>query len=92
KTEENLKSEDKKQLLLYQIVTQRVLGLKLEKLTYNYLQDGSTVSFLRSEKELVKLETEVEETIAAIKKGDFGAKPGMHCTFCDFASICEFRS
>ncbi|MBI4457384.1 ATP-dependent helicase, partial [Candidatus Uhrbacteria bacterium] len=92
KTDETLKSDDKKQLLLYQIVAERVLGLKLEKLTYHYLEDGSTVSFLGVEKELGKVEAEVEETIAAIKKGDFTAKPGMHCGFCDFASICEARA
>jgi DNA helicase-2/ATP-dependent DNA helicase PcrA len=88
----SLKSEDKKQLLLYQIVVSRLFGLAPERLTYWYLEDGSTVSFLGAEKDVVKLEEEMEKQIERIREGNFEPKPGLHCQFCDFAAICEARA
>ncbi len=92
KDEDSLKGDDKKQLLLYQIAVGRLFGMKPARLTYHYLEDGSTVSFLGAEEDLGKFEEETEKTIARINGGDFSPKPGGHCKFCDFASICEFRA
>lgn len=92
KDADSLKGEDKKQLLLYQIVVSRLFGLEPARLTYWYLEDNSTVSFFGTEKEIGKFEQEMESAVTEIRKGDFPAKPGMHCQFCDFASICESRA
>lgn len=92
KLEEDLKLEDKKQLLLYQIAVERLFGKKPQRLTFEYLQDGSSVNFLGTEKQLAKVEAEAEETIAAITARDFGPTPGRHCKNCDFREICEFRA
>ncbi|MEY4723426.1 MAG: hypothetical protein RLZZ324_939 [Candidatus Parcubacteria bacterium] len=92
KTEDDLELDDKKQLLLYQIVTQRLLGKEPKKLTFEYLQDGTSVSFLGTEKQLAKLETQVEETFANITARKFEPTPGRQCKYCDFREICEFRA
>jgi len=90
KEEGKLSSDDKKQLLLYQLAATRGLGLDVAGLTYQYLEDGSKVSFLGTEKELVKFEEDIASSIEAISNADFLPNPGMHCKFCDFANICEY--
>jgi len=91
KADGKIDSEDKKQLLLYQLAAGRLLGLKPAKLTYLYLEDGAAVSFVGTEAELSKFEQGLEDQIDKIKTGDFTATSGWHCSFCDFADICEFR-
>ncbi len=89
---EKLSSDDKRQLLLYQLAAGRVLGLKPSKLTFQYLKDDTQQSFIGKEKDLVKLEENIEETVGEIVGGNFKATPSKHnCRYCDFADICEFR-
>ncbi|HTM68195.1 MAG TPA: ATP-dependent DNA helicase [Candidatus Binatia bacterium] len=92
KTEDDLDADAKRQLLLYQIAVGRLFGLVPVKLTYHYLKDGTTVSFLGTEKQLAKLEGDAEATFAKIKAGEYAPTPGRHCKFCDFREICEFRA
>ncbi len=91
KTEDDLDSDAKRQLLIYQIAVSRLFGLTPMKLTYHYLKDGTTASFIGNEKQLTKLEAGIEETFGRIKSGNFAPTPGRHCKFCDFREICEFR-
>jgi RecB family exonuclease len=92
KTEDSLDADGKKQLQLYQIAVTRLFGLVPVKLTYHYLENGTKVSFLGTEKQLGKLEAEAEAAFSRIKAGDFAPTPGRHCGFCDFKEICEFRA
>ena len=91
KGETKVKPEDKRQLMLYQIAAGRLLGLKPGRLTYEYLEDGTKVSFLAKDDELVSFEEDVSAEIDRIRGGDYTPTPGRHCDFCDFADICEFR-
>ena len=91
KTDKTMKPEDREQLYLYQMAAIDVLGLKPKKLTYHYLEDNSSVSFLGSDDQLEKLRNEIIERAQAIRTSQFEATPGFHCRFCDFADICEFR-
>ncbi len=84
--------ENKIQLLLYQIVAEESLGLKPAELGYYYLGEGEIVSFLGDEKEKDDLKIKITEQVEQIKTSDFSAKPGWHCQFCDFKSICEFAN
>jgi len=86
------KNVDKDQLLIYQLAAKEVFGWDVEKLTYYYLDNNSTVSFLGSDKELEKIKEKIIGLIEAIMKGDFAATPGQFvCQYCDFKEICEFR-
>ena len=80
----------RRQLILYQLFLEEFLGREIARLSYYYLENGSVVSFEATEKEKEKLRQEIGEEIAAIKKGQFPAKPGEMCKFCDFKGICEF--
>ncbi|MEK7123147.1 MAG: ATP-dependent DNA helicase, partial [Patescibacteria group bacterium] len=88
---DKLTAEDKEQLLYYHIASQEVFGEKPSKLTYYYLDDGTTRSFIGSDDDLEKLKTRAAEMIARITKSDFAPKPGWNCKFCDFREICEYR-
>jgi len=87
---DKLTSEDKEQLLIYQIAAEEIFNLKLKKLTYYYLKDNKTVSFLGSEKDKQNLKNKISSQIEKIKKSDFTATPGWQCKTCDFKDICEF--
>ena len=55
KTEDSMTKEDREQLYLYQIAAKEALGLEPKKLTFHYLEDNSSVSFVGSEIELERL-------------------------------------
>ncbi len=86
-----LEFKDKRQLILYQLFLEEFLGLKVSRLSYYYLENGEKFSFAATEKDITKLQLEVREEIAAIKKRNFAPTPSRMCGFCDFNSICEFR-
>jgi len=89
---EKLTKEDKRQLLLYQLAAGRVLGLKPAKLTFQYLKDGTSQTFIGTDDDLSALEDEVGETVGKIVAGEFPSNPGMQCRYCDFRGICEFKA
>ncbi|MCH8049362.1 UvrD-helicase domain-containing protein [Patescibacteria group bacterium] len=84
--------QDKRQLILYQLAAEQCFDppLKVKKLTYQYLEDNSLLSFEASKKEKEKLRSEILSTVASITSSDFKATPGFHCRYCDFKDICEF--
>jgi DNA helicase-2/ATP-dependent DNA helicase PcrA len=83
--------EDKMQLLIYQLAYEQIYGRRPTKLTYYYLDTLECVSFLGTQLELEEIKRTIIETIQNIQKGNFFAKPGFHCKFCDFYNICEYR-
>lgn len=87
-----LEWQDRRQLLLYAMAVEQCFDppINVKKLTYHYLEDNSFVSFEPKEKDKEKLEKEILDTVNAIKKSDFSAKPGFMCSYCDFKDICEF--
>ncbi|MFH1643403.1 MAG: UvrD-helicase domain-containing protein [Patescibacteria group bacterium] len=87
---EKLSPQDKQQLLLYQIATEEIFGLKPFKLTYYYLEQGQKVSFLGNAKDKEKEKENILKKIEEIKNSDFVATPGWQCNFCDFKYICNF--
>ena len=89
---EKLKPENKTQLIIYQIALKEVFGLNPQKLTFYYLDQGKTISFLASDKEIEKEKAKIVLIIEQIKNSDFKAKPGRYCLWCDFNSICEFKN
>lgn len=91
KTAKTISKEDKEQLLLYQLAVRDVLGLNPTRLTYHYLEDNSQVSFLGTGEQLLALQDSIVERVQDIRASKFDPTPGFHCSFCDFADICEFR-
>lgn len=92
KQQDKLTLADKKQLLIYQIAAEEILGLKPKRLTFHYLEDHSRVHFLGTPKQLDSVKEEILKLTKGIKESVFNATPGFHCKFCDFVDICEFRN
>lgn len=87
-----LSTDDRRQLLFYQIAAEDTLHFKPEKLTYYYLEKGERLSFVGKEADREKLKLRFLDNIAKIKKGEFDPAPSEHvCAFCDYKGICEFR-
>ncbi|MBI4252632.1 UvrD-helicase domain-containing protein [Candidatus Uhrbacteria bacterium] len=89
---DKLTREDKEQLLYYQIASQEVFGEHPSKLTYYYLDDGSTITFIGSDEDIQKLRSKAATIVGQIRESTFEATPGWHCRFCDFRDICEYRA
>ena len=91
KSKDKLTLEDKQQLLIYQIATEESLGLNPIQLTYYYLENCKTISFLSNEKEKQIFKQKLLELLNKIKNSDFKPTPSWNCRFCDFKDICEYK-
>ena len=97
KPKEKFVTDDKDQLLIYQIATEtlpkyRNLG-PTKKLTFYYLTNSTPLSFEGKPEDLDRLRDKVTSTVDRIRRGDFQATPSQFvCDHCEFKSICEFRA
>ena len=96
KGKEKLGTDDKQQLLIYQIAAQTLPEYKnigeVSKLTFYYLNDDLKQSFIGKEKDIEKLQEKLLDTMNKIKEGEFKATPGPFvCKYCESKEICEFR-
>ena len=89
------RSEDKAkkdvQLSVYALAAREVFDWNPAKLTLHFLQNNQSVSATRDDKQLNKVRATIQEAAADIRAGDFPAKPGFACKFCDYESICPAR-
>ena len=95
-SKEKLNSEDKDQLMIYQMAVEQTPVYKNigapEKLTYYYLEDNLQVSFLGEQAEMEALSQKLIELMERIERQDFQATPSEFvCSRCDFADICDWR-
>ena len=86
-----LAKEEKLQLMIYAVAAKKVLGLNPLKLTYYYLDDGTTCSFNIKEDDIENTENEIRGIMDKIKRSNFKPSPGWHCQYCDFKDICAHR-
>jgi len=76
------------QLSLYALATREVLELKPERLTFYNLTTNEAVTSERDEKALAKAREAVAATADLIRAGEYPAKPGFICGYCDFRPLC----
>jgi DNA helicase-2/ATP-dependent DNA helicase PcrA len=88
----NIKKIEKDQLLIYQMAGQEIFNWNVEKLTFYYLDNNSTVSFLGTETEIAKQKEKILNLINKINSQNFNADPSsFKCQYCDFNSICKYK-
>jgi len=86
------KAIEKDQLLIYQMACEETFNWNIEKLTFYYLDNNSSVSFLGTDKEIGKQKEKILNLISEIKSANFNAIPNkFKCKYCDFKSICRFQ-
>ncbi|HLJ24351.1 MAG TPA: ATP-dependent DNA helicase [Candidatus Acidoferrales bacterium] len=79
------------QLSAYALAAREVFDWNPARLTLYFLQTNHPVSATRNEKELKKVRDEIQDAAADIRAGEFPAKPGFACRFCDYEPICPAR-
>ncbi len=79
------------QLSLYAIAAREMWGYAVGSLILYNLEDNIPVITTRSEADLVKARERVEAAAKGIASGKFDAKPGMHCAFCAYRSVCSAK-
>jgi len=83
---------DRDQLLIYQLAASEIFNENVTKLSYYYLSENKTISFLGTPEDLSKTKEKIIATIEKIKQGGFLPKPSLFtCKNCDFKDICEHR-
>ncbi|KKQ28095.1 MAG: hypothetical protein US42_C0002G0050 [Candidatus Magasanikbacteria bacterium GW2011_GWC2_37_14] len=96
KAKEKVVGDDKNQLLIYQIAAEILPEYKnigpVSELTFYYLEENLTTSFVGDDKDKTKLQEKIIKTIGEINDSNFVATPSEHiCQHCDFRDICQFR-
>jgi DNA helicase-2/ATP-dependent DNA helicase PcrA len=79
------------QLSVYALAAREMFDWNPVRLTLHFLQTNQPVSTIRDDKQLKKVREEIQEAAADIRAGEFPAKPGFACRFCDYESICPAR-
>jgi DNA helicase-2/ATP-dependent DNA helicase PcrA len=93
RVKDKLNTKDKRQLMIYQLALENLLHLKVSKLSYYFLdKEGHKLTFTATDKQLEKLQEQLQAEIEQIKSLDFTPSPSARiCSYCDFNNICEFR-
>ena len=92
RAKDKLNSEDKEQLLIYQMAAQEIFELKPKKLTYHYLDENKKMSFLGTDKDIENLKVKIIEIIRKIRNNEFNPLPGHDCEYCDYKDLCDIRT
>jgi superfamily I DNA/RNA helicase/RecB family exonuclease len=76
------------QLSLYAIAAKEKWGYDVGALSFYNLETNLSVNTTRTEAALLAARNVVEDAAIGIAGGKFYAKPGMHCAFCSYRSLC----
>ncbi|HYL67719.1 MAG TPA: ATP-dependent DNA helicase, partial [Candidatus Limnocylindria bacterium] len=82
------KASDSLQLSVYALAAEEVLELHPSRLVFYNLTTNEPVETERDAKALAKMKQTIEGVADQIRAGDFAAKPGFHCGYCDFKPLC----
>jgi putative RecB family exonuclease len=76
------------QLSVYALAAREILDAIPERLVLYNLMTNEPVATTRDAKSLEKTKQKIAEVAGLIRAGEFPAKPGFSCGYCDFKPIC----
>ncbi len=79
-------ADESVQLSVYALAMSAKKPVKM--LVLQNMEDNTSVVTTRSAEELLATETKIANVAAGIAAGEFEAKPGRHCSWCAYRSIC----
>jgi DNA helicase-2/ATP-dependent DNA helicase PcrA len=82
------KAADSLQLSVYALAAEEALDLHPSRLVFYNLTSNEPVETERDTKALAKTKLTIAGVADQIRAGDFAAKPGFHCGYCDFKPLC----
>jgi DNA helicase-2/ATP-dependent DNA helicase PcrA len=88
KTKSQEDADKSLQLSIYALAAQEKWGYDVDHLILYNLADNAPVITRRREAELQGVKMMVKDVVADIAAGKFKAKPGRHCVFCAYRSLC----
>jgi DNA helicase II / ATP-dependent DNA helicase PcrA len=81
-------AKDSLQLSLYALAAREVFELEAERLVFYNLTTNEAIATTRDTKALNKAKAIVAEVADEIRAGEFPARPGFSCRYCDYEPIC----
>ena len=81
-------ADESLQLSLYAIAAKEKWGYTIGALSFYNLEENVPVITTRTETQLLGARARVENAAQGIAEGKFIAKPGIHCNFCAYRSLC----
>jgi DNA helicase II / ATP-dependent DNA helicase PcrA len=81
-------ADESLQLSLYAIAAKEMWGYTVGAMIFYNLEENVAVTTTRNEAQLLGARSRVESAAQGIADGKFVAKPGMHCNFCAYRSLC----
>ena len=81
-------ADESLQLSLYAIAAREKWGYEVGALIFHNLEENVPVITTRNEAQLLAARSRVEAAAQGIADGRFDAKPGIHCNFCAYRSLC----
>ena len=81
-------ADESLQLSLYAIAAKEKWGYTVGALSFYNLEENVPVVTTRTEAQLIGARARVEDAAQGIADGKFIAKPGIHCNFCAYRSLC----
>jgi len=84
-------ADESLQLSLYAIAAQEKWGYVVGPLIFYNLAENVPITTTRTEPQLLAARNRVEAAAQGIADGIFEAKPGMHCNFCAYRSLCPVK-
>ncbi|HKV04277.1 MAG TPA: UvrD-helicase domain-containing protein [Candidatus Acidoferrales bacterium] len=82
------KAAEDLQLSVYALAAQEVMDLVPVRLVFYNLVNDEAVSTSRDSKALAATKQVIAEVAGQIRAGEFSAKPGFACGYCDFKPLC----
>src|SRR5277367_2678479 len=82
------KAAEDLQLSIYALAAREVLELAPGKLVFYNLVNNEAVESARDAKSLAATKARIAEVADRIRAGDFSAKPGFACGYCDYKPLC----
>ncbi len=82
------KAAEDLQLSIYALAAREVLELTPGKLVFYNLVNNEAVESTRDAKSLTATKARIAEVADRIRAGDFSAKPGFACGYCDYKPLC----
>ncbi|MGD1080018.1 MAG: ATP-dependent DNA helicase [Candidatus Sulfotelmatobacter sp.] len=84
-------ADESLQLSLYAIAAKEKWGYTVGALIFYNLEENVPVITTRTEAQVLGARSRVEDAAQGIADGKFVAKPGMHCNFCAYRSLCPVK-
>jgi DNA helicase II / ATP-dependent DNA helicase PcrA len=82
------KAADDLQLSIYALAAREVFDLTPTRLAFYNLMNNEAVATARDAKKLKETKERIAAAADSIRAGEFAAKPGFACRYCDFKPIC----